>query len=916
MERLQPDRTTFLFSDIEGSTRLLQDLGSEYGWVVTRQRQIVRRAIREFNGEEQGTEGDSFYVVFPDPYQAVSAAIKVQRTMASEKWPANSRVRLRMGIHTGKRLLSHGVLIGLDVHQASRIASAAHGGQVLLSESCKSLLEGDFPLNASAKDLGEYVLRDFEGPRRLFQLCIESLPDDFPPLRTPSRSRLPELITSFVGREQDVNDIRGLLESSRLVTLSGCGGIGKTRLAVEAAKTCRQMFEDMYYVTMDQVENADRVLYFLFQEVEASGATREKSHPETLEDFEMFAFLRERLETRSTLLVLDGFEKVAAAAPLISDLLAAVPTLRALVTSQSLLRVSGEARYLVQPLRTPDDPEDQSMESLASLDSVNLFLVRAAAVVPDLTLTERNASSIARICSRLDGIPLALELAAARMRSLSVSEIAASLDDRLRFLVGGPKDAAARHRTMRAAIDWSHDLLTDSQQQLLHRISVFAGSWTLDAAEAVCNINDELGFETLEGLESLIDQSFVTTRTTSFGTTRYYILDILREYAAEQLRMKEESSEIASRFESFYQPLFETNVLAVSKDDPVDWKDRVTLERENLIKVLGSRDVGEVDPCSLAAAVLQYKWTWIARLEGDAGAAMMDATDAEMDATEAAMDAMDAMDAGMDRPDASMSADASSAKTRAASLWERTYDFAAANREWDEMIYARKMWSTCVDDSRKKEAAADLFKLAPLGDDPEETIRSAHMILARVAENERNWAGVLRHSYFGLAADDDFDMLAVWVDLTSVFRASWMRGDVTRAIILAGALETFPEKLTREQRADTLWDAFFPVGPVRSDSLPHRCKLCYQVSVTELEAAQSTFSDGWLRGVRMTLTETIAFAQEIGRRVDQRRDAYLKMPIKNDFLRLGGVCPPECLRRYFKEYRGIDHTREQWRYTP
>jgi predicted ATPase/class 3 adenylate cyclase len=466
---------TFLFTDIEGSTRLLGELGDRYSEVLADHRRALREAIAANGGVEVDTQGDAFFVAFSRASDALEAAAQTQRAL--EAGP----VRVRMGLHTGEPSVTDEGYVGMDVHRAARVMAAGHGGQVLLSQTTRELLDEGVEL----RDLGEHRLKDLSAPQRLFQLGA----GEFPPLKTLHQTNLPVQPTPLVGREQELAEAGELLRENRLVTLLGPGGSGKTRLALQLAAQAVEDFEQgVYWVPLQAVADPELVAPAVAQAVGAKDG---------LADF---------LGSRRTLLLLDNLEQLLDSAPALADLLRATSGVKILATSREPLRLGGERRFPVDPL--PDH------------DAVALFVERAYAVDPGF----QPSPAVAEICRRLDGLPLALELAAARTSVLSAEDLLARLESALPLLTGGARDAPERQRTLRATIEWSHQLLDEGEQRLFRRLSFFAGSFDLDAATAVSEAD-------LDTLQSLIDKSLVRR----WGSGRYGMLETIQEYARERL---------------------------------------------------------------------------------------------------------------------------------------------------------------------------------------------------------------------------------------------------------------------------------------------------------------------------------------------------------------------------------------------
>jgi predicted ATPase/class 3 adenylate cyclase len=540
---------TFLFTDIEGSTRLVQELGARYGDLLADHSQIIRGAIRSSGGTELGTEGDSFFAVFRDASAAVAATVAAQRELAAHAWPENAEVRVRMGLHTGEAVRGGDNYIGLDVHRAARISAAGHGGQVVLSDTTRSLVEHAVPTDVGLRDLGAHRLRDLANPEHLWQLEISDLPGDFPTLRTLDArpNNLPVQLTSFVGREAEIDAVGELLERARLVTLTGPGGTGKTRLALQvAAERLTHYGDGAFFVELAPVSDPRMVASAIASAIAAREAA----------DQPLIETIKEALRDKELLLVLDNFEQVTEAAPLLTDLLSAAPRIRMLVTSRAVLHLHGEHEYAVQPLRIPDPSHLPPLDALSQYEGVALFVERAMAARSDFSVTNASAPAVAEIVARLDGLPLAIELAAAKVKLFGPEAIVGRLGSRLAFLGGGARDLPARQQTLRQAIDWSHSLLPVAEQGLLRRVAIFVGGSTLDAIEAVCRPT-ELGIDPLEGMVALVEQSLVRREEAAHGEPRFLMLETIREFAGERLTESGEEGELRRRHAEHYTAVAE-----------------------------------------------------------------------------------------------------------------------------------------------------------------------------------------------------------------------------------------------------------------------------------------------------------------------------------------------------------------------
>ena len=599
MEHLPAGVVTFLFTDIVGSTRLLNELGDRYAAVHHEHAAMIRRAIAAGGGVEVGTEGDSFFAAFPRPAGAIRAAVAAQRSLNDHDWPAPLLVR--MGLHTGEAVLSGGDYLGIDVNRAARIAAAAHGGQVLLSGATRGLVEHDLPGGVGLRDLGEHRLKDIAHPEHLHDLVIDGLPADFPPPRTLEArpNNLPVQLTSFVGREEEIAEVRRLLPGTRLLTLTGAGGTGKTRLALQVAAEVLGEYPDGVCFT-DLSPVADRALV----PSAVAGALGVPEPPER----PILDAVKEHLRDKELLLLVDNFEQVAEAAPVIEELLTAAPKLTVLVTSRVVLSVRGEQEYLVPPLQPPDPEHLPDVPSLQRVEAVRLFTERALAVSPRFAITEGNAPAVATITARLDGLPLAIELAATRTKMLTPEEMLTRLDRRLAMLTSGARTLPERQRTLRDTIAWSHDLLNDTERRLFARLSVFTGGWTLESAEAVCD-PASLGLDPFESLSSLVDQSLVRASESTDGPPRFTMLETIREFGQEQLRAGDDADEIFGNHAEHFLSLALEAEAHLTGDDQGEWLDRCDREHANIRTALRwAIDAGHADRAQASAAALWRFW--------------------------------------------------------------------------------------------------------------------------------------------------------------------------------------------------------------------------------------------------------------------------------------------------------------------
>jgi predicted ATPase/class 3 adenylate cyclase len=539
---------TFLFTDIEGSTRLLQRLGDRYRTAIDRHGEILREAISQGGGTEVGTEGDAFFAAFPTSPGALAAAVHAQRTLAAEAWPEGLPVRVRMGLHTGAGVLGGDSYIGLDVHLAARIAAAGHGGQVLLSEATRKLVDRVLPDGVSVRDLGRHRLKDIDLPEHLYDLVIDGLPAQFPAIKTLDArpTNLPPQRTSFVGREREVAEAPALLAETRLLTLTGPGGTGKTRLALKVASDQLDQFSDgVFFADLSPIVDPALVPSVIAQAL----VVRDEPGRDLLDT------LADNLRDRHLLLVLDNVEQVIECGLMLARLLDSAPRLTVLATSRIPFHISGEHEYQVAPLSFPNPGQVSEPEQVARSEAVALFTERAAAVRTGFQVTAENAAVVAETTARLDGLPLAIELAASWLNVLSPEALLARLTQRLPLLTSGARDLPERQRTLRGTIEWSHELIRPEQRRLFARLSVFTGGWTLESAEAVCGPGLEM--DALEGLDALVDASLVRRVDIVDGDARFTMLETIREYATEQLAASEEAPELRRRHAEHFRDLAE-----------------------------------------------------------------------------------------------------------------------------------------------------------------------------------------------------------------------------------------------------------------------------------------------------------------------------------------------------------------------
>jgi predicted ATPase/class 3 adenylate cyclase len=568
---------TFLFTDIEGSTGMWERSPKAMQAALARHDGLLRLAIEEHGGYVFKTVGDAFCCAFPTAPDALEAALDAQRLLFEERWAESDPLRVRMAMHTGAAQERDGDYFGPPVNRVARLLSAAHGGQVLLSLPTHEMVRDQLPAGMSLVELGEHRLKDLFRPERVFQLVSPDLPSEFPPLRTLDtyRNNLPLQPTPLIGREKEVSEVCDLLRSdeTRLLTLTGPGGTGKTRLALQAAADLLEDFPDgTFFVPLVTLTEAE---LFLPAVAETLGVRETGEQPlvESLKDY---------LGERRLLLLLDNFEQVLGAAPIVTELLAVAPGLKVLATSRAPLGLYGEHVFPVPPLTLPDLERPPPLERLTQYEAVGLFVERARALKPDFKVTNESAPAVAEICVRLDGLPLAIELAAARITMLPPKAMLHRLSSRLKLLTGGARDLPERQRTLRATIEWSHALLEEGEQLLFGRLAVFSGGRTLEAIDAICDAEGDLPVEAFEGVSSLLDKSLLRQEEGPNGEPRFVMLETIHEFAREKLGESAEAEQIKRVHAQYFLTLAEEANPELKGANQLEWLERLEAEHDNM----------------------------------------------------------------------------------------------------------------------------------------------------------------------------------------------------------------------------------------------------------------------------------------------------------------------------------------------
>jgi predicted ATPase/class 3 adenylate cyclase len=568
---------TFLFTDIEGSTAMLQRLGDAYADVLTDHHRLLRLVLAAHDGKEVDTQGDAFFAVFSSASACAAAAIEVQLAFMSHAWPAGETVRVRMGIHSGEASESAVGLVGLDIHRAARIAAVAHGGQVVLSASTAALLRDRLPDGAFLQDLGSHRLKDLGRPEQIFQLEADGLPAEFPPLRSLDNPRLlnnlPAQVSRFIGRDAVLAEVRHLIGAFRLITLTGPGGVGKTRTGLQvAAELLDGSGDGVWFADLAPLLDPDLVVTTV---ANVLGIRGDPARPVDT--------LVEAIGGRSMLLLLDNCEHVIGTCAKLADaLLRNCPNVTILATSREPLGIDGERVHRIPSLGMPTDDDDS--DTVRETEAVRLLIDRAAQHGVTLGWDERSATLAGRICRRLDGIPLAIELAAARLRAISVTELEARLDQRFSILTGGSRAALPRQQTLLAMVDWSWELLHASERHVLARLSVFAGGFDLAAAEAVTLGEGVRPEEVIGLLGALVDKNLVQFGDTGTESARYRLLETVRQYATRHLEAGSPAAAHDARVahRDHYLTLAQAAAPRLVAPDQAEWLDRLDLELGNL----------------------------------------------------------------------------------------------------------------------------------------------------------------------------------------------------------------------------------------------------------------------------------------------------------------------------------------------
>ena len=608
MSDLPTGTVTFLFTDIEGSTKLAQEHPEKWEGLRERHHAILHSAMAARQGYIFHIIGDAFCVAFCTAPQALSAALQAQQDLHQEGW-GNTPVKVRMGLHTGQaEILDSGDYSGyLTLSRVQRLMSAGHGGQTLISQETEYALDHELPENVSLCDLGEHQLKDLIRPEHIYQVNSADLPADFPALKALDArlNNLPTQLTPFIGREHEIASLLELIRNPdvRLVTLTGAGGTGKTRLSLQAAGAVLDQFPDgIYFVPMAETAELDLAVSKIAQVLDVREGNG-RYLVDTLKDY---------LGNKTLLLILDNFEQLVGEAYLTTDLLVAAPKLKLLISSRIVLRSRGEHEFPVLPLEIPDPANLPDLEQLQQNESIQLFIQRARASNPNFALTIENAPAVAAICQGLEGLPLAIELAAARIKILPPQAMLAKLGNRLSFLTGGGRDMPARQQTLRNTLDWSHSLLNSQEKTLFARLGIFAGGFSLEAAESVCNPDGTL--DVLGGVEILLNNSLLRQEEDASGANRFRMLGTVREYALEQLEKQAELATLTRLHGIYYVTKIVRDVgFKLFSSESVTWLDWCESEHDNIRAALSWAQNSEEPDDYKTILILFLGWFWYRR---------------------------------------------------------------------------------------------------------------------------------------------------------------------------------------------------------------------------------------------------------------------------------------------------------------
>ncbi len=574
MRTLPEGTLTFVFTDIEGSTSLLHKFGELYANILEQHNTIIRECCESHGGNVVDHQGDSFFMVFQNAKTAIISCIEAQRRFFGNKWPSDIEVRVRMAIHTGEAKLTPMGYVGVDVHRGARLSKVAHGGQILISSPVFELLRNDIPPGIALKDLGLHKLKDMPEEQHLYQVVCPDLLEEFPPLRTIDygHTNLPKFLTNFIGHEEELKELKTILPTCRLITLTGVGGVGKTRLAVQLASDIFHDFKDgIWFVDLSILKDPamlEQCVTFNLKIREEAGKSLQQ-------------VLLERIGEREMLIIMDNCEQVAEhCAKLTSLMLKGCPDIKIIATSREVLGVEGEVVWRVSHMALPEADSDEGFEKRTSNEALRLFEDRAASNKAGFKITKNNIEVIENICRKLDGNPLAIELAAARIIVLTPGQIVERLSECLKLLGKGTKTSSPRQQTLRAVMDWSYDILPDKEKALFRRLSVFLGSFTLEAVEKICSDEELPEPEVLDLLGQLANKSLLVVNEKK-GVIRYRLLETIRQYAVEKLKDAFEHVVTRDKHLNYFLDYAQKNEKELIGQNQTFWLNSFELEHDN-----------------------------------------------------------------------------------------------------------------------------------------------------------------------------------------------------------------------------------------------------------------------------------------------------------------------------------------------
>jgi len=595
---------TFFFSDIEGSTKLLQKLGDKYSGLLDEQQKILKEEFQRYNGKVSDVSGDGFFVIFETAKDAVDCAASIQKKISGQQWIDGVELKIRMGIHTGEAKVSQSGFTGLDVHRAARIMSAGHGGQVLISEATKELVENNLSDLNNLKSLGSYNLKDILTPEKIYQLVIDGLNSEFPPLKSSNtlKTNLPSRVTKIIGREAEFQTLKEILteDETKLVTLTGPGGMGKTTFSLNVCSTLIDSFEDgVYVIFLSAITDIGLVSSTIGR---ALGLSESKN----------IKHLIEFLADKNLLLFLDNFEQVIGASGILGEIILNCPRVKILVTSRVLLNIKSEKEFALSPLSLPGKKDFNDVEKLQQFSAIQLFIDRAKSIDKNFQFTHENGEAIAKICIQLDGLPLAIELACARLKLFTPQMLLSRLSSRLNILKVSRKDFPERHQTLRQTIMWSYDLLPEEEKKLFEALSVFTGGCTLEAIEKTCGDFFKSEYDLFDAVQALVDKNLLRRFDPDRGEPRFNMLFTIREFSNELFEKSVDFKKIKDKHSYYYLENAEEAEPFLTGKDIKYWSDLLDADVGNFRTALSWSEADNNSELALRLCASLWRF-WIVR---------------------------------------------------------------------------------------------------------------------------------------------------------------------------------------------------------------------------------------------------------------------------------------------------------------